>query len=643
MEAAANEPTYHVMAPLLRLPQCAHGRPRRSCPEHGARERQLRNERRSFWFRVGFGALALGFVTGLPILSGRFSPASNAADQVVHLQRFPTGTPCTYEDSWHAPRGTDAKGNPLYHEGVDIIAKTGTPIYAAFDGTITRMSTSTRGGTQLYLTRSDGTYAFHAHLSAYASGIAVGTKVTAGQLVAYVGQTGDAQFSVAHLHFEVHPGGGAPVNPYPIVREVDGCYGKPTPQSPNPTTATTTPTTPTTTKPKGVPSGGVTGGVVSGGGTSGGGTPSGGTSGTSGPTDDGPGVPGGLATVAPFRLADSRARSWLHRQSPGEVQVLTVAGRGGVPADATLASLTFTVVNPTFPGFLSAFPCGTDVPPTSTVNYAAGQTVSNSAFVGLGTSGAGKGKVCIRTNVDTDVLVDVGAYVAPAGTLGFAPTTPRRLVDTRESKVLRKGDTLTVPTGTGVASAVTVNVTAVGADSDGSVTVWPCGQPKPTSPTLTMGAGAIVPNAATVAVGDASSLCVSSSTTTHVVIDLMGTWQRSGLLTAAVQPVRLVDTREGANVRIDAGQTLTVPVAGVNGLPADAVAAQVNVTSTSTVNDGFVTVWPCGQERPTASNLNQKIGTTKANGAVVGLGDGQLCVYSSSPTHLVLDVTGVLR
>lgn len=621
MGGPSKRPTNLSMAFLPRLPRCSHGRPRRTCPEHGARARAERHVRRAFWFRVGFGALALGFVTGLPILSGRYSKPSSAADAAaVRLQAFPTGGPCTYEDSWHAPRGTDANGNPLYHEGVDVIARTGTPIYAVAEGTITRMSTSNRGGIQIYLTRSDGTYFFHAHLSAYAPGMSVGTRVTAGQLIAYVGQTGDAQFSVAHLHFEVHPGGGAAVNPYPIVREVDGCYGRPR-------TTTTTAGPPTTLRPgtTTVP-GKVTGGVVSGG--------------SSSPTTGN--LVGGLTTVAPFRLADSRSRSWLHRQSPGEVQVLTVAGRGGVAAEATLASLTFTVVNPTFDGFLAAFPCGVDVPPTSTVNYAAGQTVSNSAFVGIGTSGAGKGKVCVRTNVDTDVIVDVGAYVADAGTLAFTPLTPRRLIDTRTTTVLRSGATLKVATGTVGVGAVTVNVTAVDAAEAGTITVWPCPETRPTSATLNMGVGDIVPNAATVALGSDGALCVSASTTTHVVIDLMGTWQRTGLRVAAVPPVRLLDTREGKGIRVDAGQTVTVPVAGVGGLPANVTAAQVNVTTTGTVNNGFITVWPCGEERPTASNLNQKVGTTKANGTVVGLGGGQLCVYSSSPTHLVLDVTGVL-
>ena len=591
--------------------------------------------------RLGLGALALGFVTGLPVLSGHFSDPSHADALAVRLQAFPTGTPCTYEDSWHAPRGTDASGKPLFHEGVDIIAKAGTPILAASDGTITRMSSSTRGGTQIYLTRADGTYFFHAHLSAYAPGVHVGSAVAAGQLIAYVGQTGDAQYSVAHLHFEVHPGGGAPVNPYPIVREVDGCYGK----RPPTTTVAPRPTTPTTptTAPSGRRTSTTVGSTVTGTVTRGGSTPGPGSDGSPPPVTNPPAATGsgGLVPVAAARLADRRNRCWLHRQAGGEVQPLTVATRGGVDADAALASLTFTVVNPAADGFLSAFPCGGAVPQTSTVNFVAGQTVSNAALVGLGASGSGKGKVCIRTNVATDVLVDVGAYASPGGAFGFAPVAPRRLVDTRATTAVAPGDTRRVPVGAPGAGAVTLNVTSVQASGPGSVTVWPCGQPPPTSPTLTMGGGDIVPNTATVAVGDGGTLCVASTTTTHVVIDLMGTWQAAGRLPAAVEPVRLLDTRN-AGARVEAGQMVTIPVAGVSGLPAGATGVQLNVTAVGTLADGFITVWPCGQERPPSSNLNPVAGRILANGALVGLGGGAVCVYSSSPTHLVVDVTGVL-
>jgi murein DD-endopeptidase MepM/ murein hydrolase activator NlpD len=67
----------------------------------------------------------------------------------------------------------------------------------------------------------DGTYFFYAHLSRLAPGIQVGTPVTAGQVVGYVGKTGNT--AVPHLHLEIHPGGGSAVNPYPIVKAIGAC------------------------------------------------------------------------------------------------------------------------------------------------------------------------------------------------------------------------------------------------------------------------------------------------------------------------------------------------------------------------------------------------------------------------------------
>ena len=65
------------------------------------------------------------------------------------------------------------------------------------------------------------TYYFYGHFSRFAPGLTVGSKVKAGQIIGYVGMTGNA--GVPHLHFEVHPGGGAAINPTPVVKALDGC------------------------------------------------------------------------------------------------------------------------------------------------------------------------------------------------------------------------------------------------------------------------------------------------------------------------------------------------------------------------------------------------------------------------------------
>ncbi|MFM1839361.1 MAG: hypothetical protein RIS37_627 [Actinomycetota bacterium] len=120
-------------------------------------------------------------------------------------------------DSWRAPRPGGRQ-----HEGVDIIGARGLAIYAVADGVITKMLTGgTLSGNSIRLTIADGTYFFYAHLDGFAAGLTAGQTVRAGQIIGYLGSTGATS---NHLHFEVHPKGGAPVNPYPIVKAVDACH-----------------------------------------------------------------------------------------------------------------------------------------------------------------------------------------------------------------------------------------------------------------------------------------------------------------------------------------------------------------------------------------------------------------------------------
>jgi peptidoglycan hydrolase-like protein with peptidoglycan-binding domain len=150
----------------------------------------------------------------------RAAPVPSANPPVtVRLQAEPVEPPCWFSDTWGAPRGSGR-----VHLGVDIIAATGQRVYAVSSGRITqvyRSSRSSLSGNGLKLTRSDGTYFFYAHLSRFASGIGAGTPVSAGQVIGYVGRTGNA--ATPHLHFEVHPGGGSAVNPTQMVRAVGAC------------------------------------------------------------------------------------------------------------------------------------------------------------------------------------------------------------------------------------------------------------------------------------------------------------------------------------------------------------------------------------------------------------------------------------
>ena len=151
-------------------------------------------------------------------LSAAAEPES-APSVSVALEARPVQGPCNYRDTFNA-----ARSNGRVHLGTDIVAAEGNALYAVTTGTVTKVYADAPGslsGNGLRIARPDGTYFFYAHLSALAPGIAAGTAVSAGQLVGYVGQTGNA--GTPHLHLEVHPGGGAAVNPYPIIRAFGAC------------------------------------------------------------------------------------------------------------------------------------------------------------------------------------------------------------------------------------------------------------------------------------------------------------------------------------------------------------------------------------------------------------------------------------
>lgn len=150
--------------------------------------------------------------------SGSTSSTSSSGEP-TKVQIFPVQGPCWFTDTWQAPRS-----GGRVHQGVDIIAPSGKAVYAVADGTISRVffdRPGSLGGNAIRLTAADGTYFHYAHFSKFGDGIEVGTKVKLGQVIGYVGSTGNS--STPHLHFEYHPNGGAAVNPYPIVKSINGC------------------------------------------------------------------------------------------------------------------------------------------------------------------------------------------------------------------------------------------------------------------------------------------------------------------------------------------------------------------------------------------------------------------------------------
>jgi hypothetical protein len=130
---------------------------------------------------------------------------------------FPVYGQSSFVDTFGAPRGTIVSG---WHHGEDIFAPLGAPILAVADGTVFSVGWNRVGGWRLWLRDRGGNEFYYAHLSAYSPAAVNGTDVKAGTVLGFLGNTGDAEGTPYHLHFEIHPVGllhlgydGA-VNPY---------------------------------------------------------------------------------------------------------------------------------------------------------------------------------------------------------------------------------------------------------------------------------------------------------------------------------------------------------------------------------------------------------------------------------------------
>lgn len=331
----------------------------------------------------------------------------------------------------------------------------------------------------------------------------------------------------------------------------------------------------------------------------------------------------------------------LHRPLAGSVTTVPVGQVAGATNGAV--ALNLTVTSTRAPGFLSAYPCAAGRPVVSNANYVAGDTLASAAIVPVGADG----NVCVFTSDATHLVVDASGGF-PAGA-GFVPVTPTRLADTRDGagNRLTAGAVLRVPVrGVGGvpadASAVAVTVTATGSSLPGFATVTPCGSPPAATSNVNFAAGATVPNLVVAAPGSDGAICITANVDTHLVVDLFGAFAATAQLGVG-RPQRLVDTREGLGApkqRVAAGGVVAITIAG-DGLPTAVSGAMLNLTAVAPDGDGYLTAYPCAAGTPTASNLNVRAGTDRANFALVAPDAARtVCVYSSVATDVVVDLLG---
>ncbi|MEA2826060.1 MAG: hypothetical protein QOG43_499 [Actinomycetota bacterium] len=132
---------------------------------------------------------------------------------ILGMGQFPVAGLATWSDDFHDPRYNPT---PHYHQGNDIWADYGTPVRAPAAG-VAELTGEIVGGISVYVTTADGTYYYMTHLSGFAPDLNTGDSVSQGEVVGFTGTSGNAAGGPAHVHFEIHPGGGGAVNPKPIL------------------------------------------------------------------------------------------------------------------------------------------------------------------------------------------------------------------------------------------------------------------------------------------------------------------------------------------------------------------------------------------------------------------------------------------
>ncbi|MDH6134057.1 N-acetyl-anhydromuramyl-L-alanine amidase AmpD [Kitasatospora sp. MAA4] len=380
-------------------------------------------------------------------------------------------------------------------------------------------------------------------------------------------------------------------------------------------------------------------------------------------TTGAPATASGYTPAGPTRLLDTRdgTGGTSTKVGQGGVISLQIAGRststGTIPADATAVVLNVTATNATSSSYVSVYPFGQARSSASNLNFTAGETIPNLVVVPVS-----NGKVSFYNFAGSvDLIADVTGYYSPEGASKLTTAGPHRLLDTRDgtggtSTKVGQGGVISLQvagasTGDGSnvpdnVTAVVLNVTATNPTASSFVSVYPDSQARSSASNLNFTAGQTIPNLVVVPVVNGKVDFYNLAGSVDLIADISGYYTPTGgssFFTAG--PSRLLDTRDGTggtSGAVGQGGVVSLQVAGRAGLPATGVTAVVlNVTATDPTSDSFVSVYPDGQTRSSASNLNFTAGETIPNLVIVPVVNGKVDFYNfAGNVNLIADITG---
>jgi len=278
-------------------------------------------------------------------------------------------------------------------------------------------------------------------------------------------------------------------------------------------------------------------------------------------------------------------------------------------------------------------------------------------FIVADLQGIGAGR-CTNANTGQPTGAPTAQPIQTGPTHSFQSRRPVRVLDTRDASLgggngmLAAGRSMPIPLSGAIptdASAMVATVTAVDPCLDGFLTVYPgpCASPPPLAASVNFVTGRITANTSITAFG-AGQVCVYSSVSTDVVVDVQGWVGPTGSRFNPITPQRFVDTRDGAGVvstivgrRVD-NQETQIPIAGRGNVPAGATAVIANITSVQSDVAGFVSLYPGPCNGSAGTSTVNTMGRRDTGAAtIVGLGpNGSVCAHNSMATDLVLDVQG---